>query len=43
MTKYYFGGGKGQPSNDPNNAGYPSTTGNRSGGGRGNDEPGGKK
>lgn len=28
---------EGQPSNDPNNGGYPSTTGNPSGGGRGND------
>ncbi len=31
--------GRGQPDNDPNEAGYPSTTGNPSGGGRGNDDP----
>lgn len=29
----------GPPDNDPNGAGYPSTTGNPSGGGRGNDDP----
>lgn len=28
----------GPPDNDPNGAGYPSTTGNPSGGGRGNDD-----
>ncbi|WP_256366893.1 hypothetical protein [Mycoplasma sp. 1654_15] len=27
------------PHNNPNGAGYPSTTGNRSGGGRGNNNP----
>ena len=35
--------GKGSPSSDPKGAGYPSQTGNPSGGGRGNDAPGGKK
>lgn len=29
----------GPPDNDPNGAGYPSTTGNPSSGGRGNDDP----
>ncbi len=35
--------GKGQPSSNPNGAGWPSTTGNPSGGGRGNNTGGGKK
>lgn len=35
--------GKGAPQQDPNGAGYPSQTGNPSGGGRGNDSSGGKK
>ncbi len=36
----YFLKGKGQPQNDPNGAGWPSSTGNPSGGGRGNNNPG---
>lgn len=35
--------GRGQPSSDPNGAGWPSTTGNESGGGRGNNPPKPKK
>ncbi len=34
--KFQLGGKHGQPSNDPNGAGYPSKTGNPSGKGRGN-------
>lgn len=36
MNKFLFG----RPDNDPNNAGFPSSTGNPSGGGRGNNDPG---
>lgn len=35
--------GKGKPTIDPNGAGWPSTTGNESGGGRGNNPPKPKK
>lgn len=35
--------GKGQLSSNPNGAGWPSTTGNPSGGGRRNNTGGGKK